>query len=316
MQKIKKKRWFQSKSFWGSLLFAIALWGYTSLNSEYQTFVEIPLRIKLPENRALENTPPKNVYVDVKGTGWNLFYLIFLNTSKVCNIDLSRETILDSIYRINKVDLQKSLQYLKNVSPINVLPENIQLITGKISEYEVYIVPKITIIPREGFTIVGKIELEPEKVKIKGNEKIVSQINRWETENVWFENVNSQLLTSVNLIDTLSGVVSINPQKVLVKANIQQIGEITIDDLPINIVNGSLPEGHFIEPQFISVTLQGGIDLVAELTNYDIFASVEFDKIINDTLGIIKPTINLPPNVSILKIDPPYITHKIRTKKL
>lgn len=315
MQKTKKKAWYKSKSFWGSLLFAIALWSYTSLNSEYQTIVEIPLKITLPSNRALENVPPENVFVDVKGSGWNLFYLIFLNNAKICNIDLSREVLLDSIYRINKIDLQRSLKYLKNVSPINVLPETIQLITGKIEEYEVVVDPKITIIPREGFMIIGKPEISPTKVKIRGNDKIVSRINKWETENILFYNINSPLLTSVSLIDSLKGVVSVTPKKVLIKAEVQQSAEITIDDIPVNIINGSLPEGHIIEPPIISVVLQGGVGILSEITKYDISAVIEFDRIINDTTGIIKPVINLPSNVSLLRLEPPFLTHKVILKK-
>ncbi len=315
MQKTKKKAWYKSKSFWGSLLFAIALWSYTSLNSEYQTIVEIPLKITLPPNRALENIPPENVFVDVKGTGWNLFYLIFLNNAKICNIDLSREAYLDSIYRISKIDLQRSLKYLKNVNPINVLPENVQLITGKIEEYEVLVNPKITIIPREGFILVGKPEIDPLKVKIKGNDRIVSKINKWETENILFDNVNSPLFTSVNLIDTLKGVVSVTPKKVIIKADVQQSAEIIIDDIPVETINGSLPAGHIIQPPIISVVIQGGVDVLSEITKFDISAFIEFEKIINDTTGIIKPVINLPSNVSLLRIEPPFLTHKVITTK-
>ncbi|MCX8055767.1 MAG: hypothetical protein N3A67_08900 [Ignavibacteria bacterium] len=315
MQKTKKKAWYKSKSFWGSLLFAIALWSYTSLNSEYQTIVEIPLKITLPSNRALENVPPENVFVDVKGSGWNLFYLIFLNNAKICNIDLSREVLLDSIYRINKIDLQRSLKYLKNVSPINVLPENIQLITGKIEEYEVLVDPQITIIPRDGFMLIGKPIIDPLKVKIRGNDKIVSKINKWETENILFDNINSPILASVNLIDTLKGVVSVTPKKVLIKAEVQQSAEITIDDIAVDIVNGSLPAGHIIEPPIISVVIQGGVGILSEITKFDISAVIEFDKIINDTTGIIKPVINLPSNVSLLRIDPPFLTHKVISNK-
>lgn len=315
MQKTKKKAWYKSKSFWGSLLFAIALWSYTSLNSEYQTIVEIPLKITLPSNRALENVPPENVFVDVKGSGWNLFYLIFLNNSKICNIDLSREVFLDSVYRINKIDLQRSLKYLKNVSPINVLPENIQLITGKIEEYEVLVDPQITIIPRDGFMLIGKPIIDPLKVKIRGNDKIVSKINKWETENILFDNINSPILASVDLIDTLKGVVSVTPKKVLIKADVQQSAEITIDDITVDIVNGSLPAGHIIEPPIISVVIQGGVGILSEITKFDISAIIELDKIINDTTGIIKPVINLPSNVSLLKIDPPFLTHKIISRK-
>lgn len=314
MNLFKSKSWYMSKSFWGSVLFAIALWGYTSLNAEYQTFVDIPLSVKIPSNRALESPPPQSVFVDVRGTGWNLFNLIFFNNSKQCLIDLSKESILDSIYKINKVDIQKSLQFLKNVNPINILPETINLVTGKVTEYEVYVVPKVIIVPRSGFTVVGKITIEPEKIKIRGNESIVAQINRWETEQKWFEDVNKPITEIVNLIDTLPGVVDVFPKKVTIRCNVQQVSDAVIHDIPISITSGSLPDGHRIQPPIISLTLQGGIDILSSLTPSDISASIDFDKIMNDSTGILKPIIKLPPNVTLLKTDPPYIYHTIISK--
>ena len=71
-----KERYF-SKAFWGSILMAIALWTYTSLNMEYITAVKVPLFIKLPESKSLENNISKDVTLQVKGNGWHLFNLIF-----------------------------------------------------------------------------------------------------------------------------------------------------------------------------------------------------------------------------------------------
>ena len=71
MKIFKTKRWVNSKSFWGSLLFAMALWGYTSLNTEFNEQIEVPLYVKLPANRAMESELDKTVTIAVKGTGWN-----------------------------------------------------------------------------------------------------------------------------------------------------------------------------------------------------------------------------------------------------
>lgn len=314
MKIFKTKSWLNSKSFWGSLLFAIALWGYTSLNADYQTIVEIPFHVKLPSTRALEATPPRSVYVDVKGTGWNLFNLIFFNESKTCFVDLSKETILDSSYRINKIDIQKSIKYLKNVNPVNILPETISLTTGQIDEYEIFVVPKVIVVPRNGFTVVGRVRVEPEKIRIRGNQKIVGQISRWDTEQKWFENMNSPFEAMVQLIDTLPGVVDVFPKTVRIKVDIQQIGDIIIPDIPISIVNGSLPDGHFIQPPIITLTLQGGVEEIAKLSKADISALIEFERLLNDSTGILKPIIKLPPNITLLRTDPQYIYHIIKEK--
>jgi len=311
MRLFKTKNWLNSKSFWGALLFSIALWCYTSLNAEYQTIVEVPLTIKLPSNRALEVPPPQNVYLDVRGTGWHLFNLIFFNKSKSCLVDLSRETILDSAFRISKTDLQKSIQFLKNVNPINIMPESITLATGQIVENELYVVPRVSVIPRNGFSIVGRALVEPEKIKIQGNQRIIEQFNRWETESVIFSNVNAPFSSFAPLVDTLQGVISIAPNRVRVSFDVQQVGDIIIPDVPITINGGSLPEGHRIEPSIITLTLSGGVEEIARLSSLDITASIEFDRIISDSTGIIKPIIQLPPNIILLKSNPPFVYHRI-----
>lgn len=311
MQLLKHKSWLNSKSFWGSLLFAIALWGYTALNSEYQTSIDIPLLIKLPQSRALESIPYKNVSVYVRGTGWNLFNLIFFNSSKSCLLDLSKENIIDSIYRINRTDLQKNLQFISNVTPINVLPENIILKTGEVIDYEVYVNPKVVLIPREGFTLVGRTIIEPEKIKLRGNKRIVEQINRWNTATLIYEGINSDFHASIPLIDTLPGVVDVYPKYVSMKINVQQIGEVVLYDIPITVSGGSLPYGHKLEPPLLTVILQGGVNELENLSSADISATIDFDKLISDSTGIMKAIIKLPPNISLLRTEPRYIYHKV-----
>lgn len=312
MKFLKTKRWLNSKSFWGSVVFATALWGYTSLNSEYQTLVEVPLSVKLPSSRALEAKLPPNIYVDVRGSGWNLFNLIFFNSAKSCYVDLSSEMITDSLYRISRTEIQKGIQYLKNVNPVDVLPESIVMKTGSVGEYFVRVKPQILVEPRQGFTVVGDYEIEPYLVKITGNDRIAKRIKSWMTSRLIFEDVNNTFTASVPLLDTLTTVLDYKPKFVNIKVQVQQEAEITIPDVELIVMGGSLPKSHRISPRIVTLTLRGGADELAKLDPADISAALSYDDIVNDSTGILKPIIKTPLNMQLIATDPPLIHHFVR----
>ena len=95
------------------MLFAIALWSYTSFNSTYKTFISVPINVILPKERAIEAQIPRFVDIEVNGTGWNIFNLIYFNNSKKIIVDLSNKVIEDSIYTISRNELVKSVQSMK-----------------------------------------------------------------------------------------------------------------------------------------------------------------------------------------------------------
>lgn len=315
MKVFKTKRWLNSKSFWGSLLFAVALWGYTSLNTEFISSVELPLYIKLPVNRALEQEPEQSIGVNVKGSGWHLFNMFLFNNSKNCTIDLTDYQIDDSVFVIDKNEIQKGIRGLSNVTATEIWSKPIQIITGKIIQKKIPIFPNISVMPAEGFTVVGKLKVEPEYVIINGNENVVKKIEKWFTQFAEYDDKNKSFSTEVNILDSLVNVVNVYPQKVRISAEIQQEAEITIDDVPIQITRGSLPASSIISPNLISVTLRGGVDELAKLSVLDISAVIDFDSIIKDSTGILYPQIKLPENIELIGNSPRYLYHHLKIDK-
>lgn len=300
------------KSFIGSFIFAFALWGYTSLNTEYRTYVKIPLKVKLPENRAIENAFPGSVSVEVKGSGWHLFNLIFFNTAAVCYVDLADAELTDAYYEVGRNDMIKSLQFLNNVSATNVLPERLSFKTGALAEITVPIKPALHIVPRDGFLIAGSPRISPENVQILGNEKVVKNISSWATRPIEKENANEPFTMVVPVSDSMKNLVNVFQNFVTVSVDIQQRSSMTIPDVEVKLRGGSLPVGHKLIPEFITVTVQGGIKEITAMSIESIRANIDFSDVLNDSTGIIVPRVSAPDNIRIVSFNPPYLHHVIK----
>jgi len=312
---VKKVKKIKFKSVLGAILFAFALWAYTSLNGEFITKVSFPVTVELPENRAIENPLPTEVLVEVKGTGWHLFNLLYFNNTKQCNIDLSRVDISNKSFNISQSTLLKSLDNLVNVEARSVNPESLELRTGSVGEYNVPITPNVNIIPKEGFTIVGNIDIVPSMVKISGNDKLVQNIKHWTTQYITISDVNKPFRAEVALSDSLSSIVKLSSPKVEILANVQLIAEKVIPDVEIEIVGGQLPYGHILLPKRIDVIIRGGINIIESIKPESIKAFVDINTILEDKVGIITPQINIPKYVQLLNNNL-YLYHYYETKNL
>ncbi|HRP02997.1 MAG TPA: hypothetical protein PLE30_10165 [Candidatus Kapabacteria bacterium] len=300
---------FKKKSFLVSLLFAIALWLYTSFNSVYKYYTTVPFSIVLPQSRAIENDLPKTFTVSIQGTGWNLLNLNVFNNSKRIFIDWSNKDIKDSNVIITRTDFLKGIQSMEGVQVEEISPEFITIKTGKITSKKVPIINKVRIFPNGNFNLIGKIILIPDSVEISGNESLLSTINSWKTEYVEYRDITKPLRADVNLSDTLNGIVRLSRNKVDFYSDIQQLADIEVPDIEVSIKGGNLPKDSYLYPPQISIVIQSGINEIEKLDRSKIVASIDINNIINDSTGVIMPKIDLPAGFTLVRIDPALIYH-------
>lgn len=303
------------RSFIASLFFAIALWVYTSFNSDYKYYTTVPFSIVLPETRAIENDLPKSFTLQVQGTGWSLFNLNTFNNSKKIFIDWSKKQINDSTLVVTRTDFLKGIQSLEGVQVEEISPEFITIKTGRIVTKKVPLIHDIKIIPNENFVKVGNIILIPDSVEISGNEKLLSTILEWRTVGGVYENLTQQFRSEINLSDTLNGIVRLNRSKVDFYCDIQQLAEIEIPDVEIVTRGGSLPRDSYLYPPQVNIIIKGGIKELEKFTKERIAATIDINKIINDSTGVIIPRIELPSGFDLLKTEPAYVYH-YKVKKI
>lgn len=277
-----KKKFKVRKSIIGAIVLATVLWVYTTLSNEYVTFVKIPLKVIMPNNRAIENPIPKTLDIEVKGKGWDIFNLLFFNTSKEISLDLSKQKLNKNNFEVGRQQILKSVRYAGNLESIDALPDNIEIRTGISGEYFVDVTPRVIIKPTPGFILVEGPEVEPTKIRIKGNDKVVSSIRQWETEGIVISNVANKFRQKVSLKDTLESIVSKSRQNVYVYGRLEQIAERTFHDVPYTIINGKA-ESYDIMPKRFDVTVKGGINAISNVELSDIELTLDANDVYSTT---------------------------------
>jgi hypothetical protein len=308
-------RIFTKRAFIGALLFAFALWSYTSLNTNYSTYVDIPLSVKLPPTRAIEKELPATISVESRGTGWSLFNLLYLNNSKRAHVDLSETRIVDSVFTIGRSDFLKGIESFETVELADVIPSTLTLHTGEIGEYFVPLVSLIEITPREGFSLVGDIRLKPDSIKIIGNDKITSQIKSWSTKTLKIDEANKQIRGTVELSDSLGDIINFNTREIQFFADVQLTLERTFYDIPIVVRDGTMPRNSKITPDKIDITVRGGLEQIKNLDVANLSVFLDFSTIAKDKSGILVPNIEFPVDIDVIQVNPPYVYHIILLKQ-
>ena len=275
-----KKKPRVNKSIVGAILLAITLWAYTTLNNEYVTFVKVPLKVIMPNNRAIENPIPQDLDIEVKGKGWDIFNLLFFNTSKEISLDLSKQRIEKNDIEVGRQQILKSVRYIGNLETIDALPDNVEIRTGISGEYFVEVEPNVKIIPTHGFTLVEGPNVEPERIRIKGNNKIVSNIKTWKTEYTIINDVSNKFRVKIALQDTLESIVAKSRQSVFLFGKLEQIAERTFKDVPYTLINGKA-ESYDIMPKRFEVTVRGGITAVSQVERSDIELILDANEVYN-----------------------------------
>jgi len=311
LKRIKEFTWFRKISFWMTLLLAVLLWFYINLNDTYKMMVNVPLYVTPPKGRAIEQQLQNTISIEMEGSGWNLLNYVYLNQAKRCNIHLD-SVPRDSIsYIISSLDFQKGLDGVNKISPRRFYPPRLNVTTDEIEDKRVNVKPDIIMKLKPGFVLVGSTYTDPESILISGNKKSLENITEWKTMNTEFNNVNASFNYIVNLSDSLNSIIKLDPNKVKLYGEVQQYGEITFDDITLKIIGGQLPNNHIIIPNNFKITLSGGIEYLKNINTSDIELTIDYDDVINDTVGLLIPALKIPPFTIKMNIEPKFIHHKI-----
>lgn len=292
------------------------IWVYLTLNSEYITFVKVPLFVEAPSKFSLAGKIPEYIDVQIIATGWQILNLSIFPKTTSCFVQISEETISpDKKILITKEDFQKGLIFSTSVKVLEIRPTNVVVDIGTIAEKLVPILFNGQINLRENFTIVGQPILQPDAIVIRGRSEILKDIDYWKTEPIIFQDVFQPLKTEIPLLDTLHSLISISRKKVNLIADVELTCEQEIVDVPVKVVGGAIPSMHSLEPQFVSVVVRSGVDRLSQIDLSNLEAKVKYSELLNDTLGIVIPHIKLPYGVELVRIDPPFLYHW-RTNKV
>jgi YbbR domain-containing protein len=293
-----------------SLVFASVVWVSVNLGNSFQTSIEMPVRIEnLPIGESIALPLPKYVHFTIQGTGWQLLN-ISLSPDLAYTVDFAhipRNGIISTTQNWGD-----KINTMSGIFICSASPETIVVRTDVRTNKRVAIVPVMTNSFREGFGIVGHIKTVPDSITITGARSLLQTINDWRTVPAALTDINAPVQLKFALYDTLPFEIVRPDTLVTVVFDVQPIAERTINDIPIEIMQ--VPEHRTIVliPPKISIIVRSGVNNVANLSNKDFQAYIDYRSILLDTSGLMRVNVIGPDHVQIVQQSPELIQYVVR----
>lgn len=282
--------------------------------------IELPLELKLPQNRALETPVPPLVRVRVQGSGWLLMNMNFTPQAR-CVVYVQEKLLAtvaedtqQSSLSVTKTLLRQGVQLPAGVQAIALLSEPFVAQVGVIDQKNVAIHPVLQVQPRDGFIITGISAITPDSITLRSNKRTLAALKRWNTAPIVLRDVYEPLTVQTTLSDSLAGVVQVIQQSGIspsVSINVQQMAELTIDDVPVALLSAPPSHNILLAPARLRVTLRGGVGQIAKLTASDVTAFVDYSDAQSNYTGVLVPHISAPAEIAVVRIEPPRL-HCVR----
>jgi hypothetical protein len=312
------KRKFYPLSFLFAFIFSVAFWGYVNLNSTYTTLVEADLAVKVAYGRAIEDNIQQSLWLQVRGTGYELVKLLYFSPRLKCSVDVSPRPLESSRerYFISQDTLKASITTPLSVKILDVSPPSISFRTDIEMAKKVPVEPQFSIDYRRGFTLISRPSYTPDSIEIRGTNRLISSIESWRTEPLVLDDVHEPFSVALPLKDTLSASVRKSASSVSISGNVQQVAEITFHDIPVDVHSAPADAEHTIRPAIVAVTVRGGIKQLQYMLSSMVRVSTSYYDLTQDSTGFIRPTVNLPDGLQLVRVTPPFLRHTITKKVL
>ena len=255
----------------GALLLAVLLWLHAATEHTYQKEVEIALLAEEPSGEIgglmWAEEPPARVRVRVAGGGKDL--LRFVPEAYVLRLRLPDDLLKagGGRYVLDPTMVEyRGLGTKRRDTRIEAVldPQEISVRLDRRLERELQVKPQVELGIAESFVLVGGVEIAPEKVKVRGPEKIVRQMTEILTEPLSLSDLKEDVQRQVGLDLPPGSRLSIEPQEVNLSLDIQELAEYEIANVPVRVLNAT--GGVAPEPSRVKVRVRGGADIIGALT--------------------------------------------------
>jgi len=286
----------------GSTGLAILLWFFVVSGNVYVMSFEMPIEARnLSKQKAHREEVPRTATVRLKGRGLDLFKASILKRFTQFKLVIDLEGISNEYEFVLSDYFDKYPQKVVIPDSYNLLfievvyPNRIQI---SLDDYNVKTVPiqsQIFINPSPGFIQVGNISILPKELQIAGPKEVL--------ENVHIINTISDSILGASLsqngsirLEKIGSLVEYSQDNISYVVDIQQISERIIVDIPVTVLNKPEKIRVFPSPQTVALTIIGGVQRIADLTNEDIKITIDF-KNWSIRKQFYEPTVALPENV-------------------
>jgi len=252
---------------------ALLFWIFIKLSKEYSARKRITFQVEIPTGRTITEELPKDIYVELDGSGWDLLYEFFNASSIVIPYQVSNS---DNTFSRSRTQLRNDIQnQLKNRS-LGIQSFNLDVLEiglADLVQKRIPVRPKVQLRFAPGFQLTSPITLSPDSVILTGPAPILAPLTDWPTDSLVEEDLQNSFVTALSL-EKAPAVVQIEPSSVEIQANVEQFTETSVF-VPIQIQN--LPDSNLrVFPNNLSVSCIVGLSRYNEINSNSFKFIVDF----------------------------------------
>jgi hypothetical protein len=293
-----------------SITLAVLLWGYVSLTRTYEDYVDVPFTVLAPPEQALLSTVPERISVRARGSGWRLLNLRMLPGGARCTLDLSKLRPSEgALYQVSKNDLIRGTLLPQAVQTLDVDPGALTLAVGDLGVRRVPVALRYRLEPRTGF-VVTRVEAIPSMVNVRGSRMRVDSVASWPTQRLIVTDAHEVIDISVAMADSLPTLLNVVPSTVRLRADVQQMADRRIDDVPITVRQPSGNRLAHVRPERVSIIVRGGVNDVARLDRTMFTATI--DHTLAASTGFARVRVVGPAGITIAGTVPMIVAYRER----
>ena len=260
-----------------SFLLAVVIWFLVVIENQFEYVIKIPIvSTNLMSNTVISSELPKNARIRVRARGRSLLRLLLFREAKLL-VDLHREVGRQVLSLSSEnILLRSSPDDVKVLELIS--PDTVTVVIEHLKKKMIPVISDISIKTVPGYTIVGNITLNPDSVSIEGPASRIENYHSITTKNKTFEKIKFPIEEEVELNRPSDKRVRLLITKVAIHADIQKLMEKSLSGIPVEIRGVPANMKAIVIPSHLSITLEGGVNLLTEITKDDVVAYVDLRK--------------------------------------
>ena len=139
---------------------------------------------------------------------------------------------------------------------------------------------------------------------ITGPQRLVKETNFIATAGLKFENVISDVVGEIELINPYPKDLSMGMQSTEYFADVQLLEEKEFLDISIKVLNAPIGVQAFVLPSTLSLKIKGGVEIIDSMNKKDILAYVDYGQYKISGEIFLLPYIELPDDLSYFDVSP------------
>lgn len=260
-----------------SISIALLIWVLVVSDNMYDYTVSVPIRTASgPSQLVVVPSLPASARIRVRGQGFALMaFLLFRDAQLEPKIEwiAGPQTI-----RFNKEDVMLSGNF-REITVVHLLePLEFSTSVEKLARKQVWVKSHVELKPLPGYTVVGDVVVEPATAALIGPGSYINKVDTVYTESKKLDKVKRPLQNQVAIHLDAVEYMTVNPDRVLISADIQKLMEKRINGVPLHVIN--TPPGYtaIVIPPTLSLTAEGGVGVVANISANQINAYIDYSR--------------------------------------